>query len=192
VAGRPDKAPKLASFEGWSDTVRSALIWLGKEDPVKSMEVARQEDPELVELGEMLEAWTEAMGTGSESRAKLAEVLLRCESMCREHEDGELAPTYPRLNAALKVVGQRYLGRPTLPDARLLGKWLQRFKGRPVGGKKFMNLPDPKHGAQWWVEGPQQAGESQQQQPDDPPQQADCPRQGGIDFNSAKRQRERS
>lgn len=55
VAGRPDKAPKLASFEGWSDTVRSALIWLGKEDPVKSMEFARQEDPELLELAEMLE-----------------------------------------------------------------------------------------------------------------------------------------
>lgn len=156
VAGRPDKAPKLASFEGWSDTVRSALIWLGKEDPVKSMELARQEDPELVELGEMLEAWSEVMGVGAESRAKLADVLVRCDVMSRESEDGELVPTYPRLNAALKVVGQRYLGKPGLPDARLLGKWLQRFKGRPVGGKKFMNLPDPKHGAQWWVDRAQQ------------------------------------
>jgi hypothetical protein len=155
VAGRPDKAPKLASFEGWSDTVRSALIWLGKEDPVKSMDLARQEDPELVELAEMLEAWSEVMGIGAESRAKLADVLLRADSMSRENENGELTPTYPRLNAALKAVGQRN-GKPTLPDARLLGKWLQRFKGRPVGGKKFMNLPDPKHGAQWWVEGPQQ------------------------------------
>jgi hypothetical protein len=151
LAGRPDKASKLASFEGWSDTVRSALIWLGKEDPVKSMELARQEDPELIELTEMLEAWSEAMGMGAEKRAKLAEVLLRCESMCREDEDGEEVPTFPRLNAAFKAIGQRY-GKPTLPDARLLGKWLQRFKGRPVGGKKFMNLPDPKHGAQWWVE----------------------------------------
>ena len=34
VAGRPNRAPKLASFEGWSDTVRSALMWLGKKDPV--------------------------------------------------------------------------------------------------------------------------------------------------------------
>ena len=152
VAGRPDKASKLASFEGWSDTVRSALMWLGKKDPVESMEVARQEDPELVELGEMLEAWSEVMSTGGESRAKLADVLLRCELMSREDEHGELAPNHPRLNAALKVVGQRYLGKPMLPDARLLGKWLQRFKGRPVAGKKFMNLPDPKHGAQWWVE----------------------------------------
>jgi phage gp37-like protein len=163
VARRPDKAPKLASFEGWSDTVRSALIWLGKEDPVKSMEFARQEDPEVVELAEMLEAWSEVMGTGGNTRAKLADVLVRCASMSREDEDGELVPTYPRLNAALKVVGQRYLGKPVLPDARLLGKWLQRFKGRPVGGKKFMNLPDPKYGAQWWVEATRQQADDPQQ-----------------------------
>ncbi|HZV05857.1 MAG TPA: bifunctional DNA primase/polymerase [Gemmataceae bacterium] len=184
VTGRPDKARKLASFEGWSDTVRSALIWLGKEDPVKSMEFARQEDPELVELAEMLEAWSEAMGIGPDTRAKLSDVLLRCEAKCREEEDGDLVPTYPRLNAAFKVVGQRYLGKPVLPDARLLGKWLQRFKGRPVGGKKFMNLPDQKHGAQWWVEGEQKAAE--------PQQPADDPQKDGIDFNLAKPQRERS
>jgi hypothetical protein len=28
VAGRPDRANPIASFEGWSDTVRSALMWL--------------------------------------------------------------------------------------------------------------------------------------------------------------------
>jgi hypothetical protein len=28
VAGRPRLLPRLASFEGWSDTVRSALVWL--------------------------------------------------------------------------------------------------------------------------------------------------------------------
>ncbi|SFJ01500.1 bifunctional DNA primase/polymerase [Bradyrhizobium sp. Gha] len=186
VAGRPDKAPKLASFEGWSDTVRSALIWLGKEDPVKSMEFARQEDPELLELAEMLEAWSEVMGIGGENRAKLSDVLLRADAMSRESEGGELTSTHARLNAALKVVGQRYLGKPTLPDARLLGKWLQRFKGRPVGGKKFMNLPDPKHGAQWWVEGPQQTSKPEQQQADDDRQQ------DGVDFNSAEPEREGS
>lgn len=186
VAGRPDKAPKLASFEGWSDAVRSALIWLGKQDPVKSMELARQEDPELVELAEMLEAWSDVLGTGGDSRFKLSDVLLRCEAKYRDDDDGELVPAHPRLNAALKVVGQRYLGKPVLPDARALGKWLQRFKGRPVGGKKFLNLPDPKHGAQWWVEGPQQTGKPEQQQPDDDPLQ------DGVDFNSAEPERERS
>ena len=102
------------------------------------------------------------MGIGGETRAKLSDVLLRADTQSRESEDDELALAHPRLNAALKAIGQRY-GKPTLPDARLLGKWLQRFKGRPVGGKKFMNLPDPKHGAQWWVEWAQR-------QADDAPQ----------------------
>ena len=35
IAGRPDKKTPLASFGGWSDTVRSALMWLGEADPVE-------------------------------------------------------------------------------------------------------------------------------------------------------------
>jgi hypothetical protein len=46
AAGRPNPPPRLASFESWSDTVRSALVWLGKVDPVESMELARADDPE--------------------------------------------------------------------------------------------------------------------------------------------------
>lgn len=33
VAGSPNKPTPLASFEAWSDLVRSALIWLGKKTP---------------------------------------------------------------------------------------------------------------------------------------------------------------
>ena len=34
AAGRPNQLPQLASFGEWSDTVRSALVWLGEADPV--------------------------------------------------------------------------------------------------------------------------------------------------------------
>jgi hypothetical protein len=33
LAGSPDRLPPLASFEGWSNCVRSALCWLGRTDP---------------------------------------------------------------------------------------------------------------------------------------------------------------
>ena len=46
-SGVPDPVPPLASFEEWSHTVRSALVWLGKEDPVSTMETAREEDSDL-------------------------------------------------------------------------------------------------------------------------------------------------
>ena len=58
------------------------------------MKLARPEDPELIELAEMLESWSEVMGIGPEKRAKLADVLLRSDTKCRESEDDELALAY--------------------------------------------------------------------------------------------------
>ena len=148
VAGRPNRAPRLASFEGWSDTVRSALLWLGKEDPVKSMETARAEDPERVELSDMLEAWCTVIGIGPGSRMKLATVLSKGLDMTRDHAGDELEPTYPEFHAALEAVALRSTGRRgQKPDAKMLGLWLRRFKGRVVNGTRFVNLPNEKLGS---------------------------------------------
>jgi hypothetical protein len=144
VAGRPGRAPRLASFDGWSDTVRSALIWLGKADPVKSMESARAEDPERVELGDMLEAWHRVIGYGHSNRAKLADVIARGMVTVRTGSiyDGQPAafePTHPEFYAALEGLAYRTTGkRGQKPDARLLGTWLKRLRGRiVVNGKRF-------------------------------------------------------
>ena len=57
AAGRPGRPQKLASFGEWSDTVRSALVWLGEADPVKSMDLSKAEDPETAALLVMLNEW---------------------------------------------------------------------------------------------------------------------------------------
>ena len=44
-AGRPGRLPPLASYEAWSDLVRSPLVWLGRGDPVASMSSLRSLDP---------------------------------------------------------------------------------------------------------------------------------------------------
>ena len=155
AAGRPDQARRLASFEGWSDTVRSALIWLGKEDPVKSMESTRAEDPERIELSDMLEAWATVIGIGADGRMRLAAVLAKGLGQTRPSEGADLEPTYPDFHAALMAMAQRSSsrsGKSAPPDGRVFGKWLQRFKGRIVNGKRFMSLPNEKHGSEWWVE----------------------------------------
>jgi hypothetical protein len=153
IAGRPGKAPRLASFEGWSDTVRSALIWLGKDDPVKSMENANAEDPERIELSNMIEAWGAAIGIGPGCRLKLAAVLSKGLEMIRQYDNSDLEPTHPEFYAALEDVALKNTGKRGLkPDARMFGKWLQRFKGRVIDGKRFMVLPNAKHGNEWWVE----------------------------------------
>ena len=159
VAGRPRPAPKLASFEGWSDTVRSALIWLGKEDPVKSMETAREEDPERIELIEMMLAWDRALGSGGKNRAKLSDVILKGTAMVRDDAAGQLEPTYADLYAALENVAFRATGkRGQKPDPRMLGLWLRQFKGRVADGKRFACLPNKKGGSEWWVEAVTQEG----------------------------------
>jgi putative DNA primase/helicase len=155
VAGRPNKAPRLASFEGWSDTVRSALIWLGKADPVESMESARAEDPERIELIEMTQAWERVIGRGSSNRSKLVNVILRGTEMFKEDGSmiGQWEPRHPDLYAALEAVAFKATGkRGQKPDARMLGAWLRRFKDRIVDGKRFAFLPNEKSGGEWWVE----------------------------------------
>jgi hypothetical protein len=160
VAGRPGMAPKLASFEGWSDTVRSALIWLGQSDPVQSMENARAEDPERAELSDMLEAWGSVIGVGGGARVRVADAILKGMSMVRPGPSygdtpSPMEPTYPELYAALEALAFRDTGkRGQKPDARLLGTWLRKFKGRIVNGRRFAMLADPngKKSAEWWVD----------------------------------------
>jgi putative DNA primase/helicase len=159
VAGRPGRLPRLASFEGWSDLVRSSLVWLGKADVVQSMESARAEDPERGELSDLLEAWAKVMGREYSNRAKLTDVILKGSSMTRPGPQYDLnnpvalEPTHPELYTALEALAYRSTGkRGQKPDARLLGNYLRKFKGKIVDGKRFAMEPDPKRGAVWWVE----------------------------------------
>jgi hypothetical protein len=50
------------SFEDWSNTVRSALIWLGKEDPCQTVEDLQSDDPELAEIRAVYSEWWEHVG----------------------------------------------------------------------------------------------------------------------------------
>ena len=156
AAGRPDPAPRLASFEGWSDSVRSALIWLGRADPVITMEQARDEDPQLAALHEMLTAWADALGTGPATRRTAADLLTLIEE--REtrlagdgdaHEGYEREWRYPTLrNVVLAAAASR--GRP---EVRTLGRWLVRHRSRIAGGLRFAGESDKHgHGWKWWVD----------------------------------------
>jgi putative DNA primase/helicase len=159
AAGRPGLAPKLASFEGWSDTVRSALIWLGKADPCESMEAARDEDPERAELREWLEAWSREIGLGYDNRFRLGDVIIKGTATVQAGQRFDMdtpaatEPTLPLLYAVLEALAYRSSGRRgQKPDARLLGNYLRRFKGRVINGRRFAVKADEKRGAEWYVE----------------------------------------
>lgn len=152
VAGRPNKAKPLASFEGWSDAVRSALMWLGEADPVESIETARRDDPERIELDELLTAWAETLGVGKRYRFTLAEVIKIIGE--RTPAATEFKLDWPRLHAAIQAVAAR--GREPA-DAKSLGAWMRSRKGRIVGNRRFANKSRDR-GTYWWAEVKDEAG----------------------------------
>ncbi|MQU85749.1 hypothetical protein [Sinorhizobium meliloti] len=64
LAGRPGKLPQLASYEAWSDNVRSALVWLGCADPCDSMNEIIENDAPRQLLRALQAAWPEARNIG--------------------------------------------------------------------------------------------------------------------------------
>jgi Bifunctional DNA primase/polymerase, N-terminal len=154
VAGQPHRANPIASFEGWSNTVRSALIWLGEADPASSMEAARADDPELGRLRQMLEAWAETLGVGRRYRYTLAEVIKITEESIPQGQG--YAPEWPKLNAAVQAVAS---WRNAPADVNRLAVWMRGNKGRMVGDWRFVNKSDGKGAACWWIEGEEKPGE---------------------------------
>jgi putative DNA primase/helicase len=148
IAGRPDLAPKLASFEGWSDNVRSALIWCGEADPVVSMEVARGEDPERIELADMISTWSAEFEAGYKNRKTLAEVIETAEATSQTFNGVE--PNNPELLSILQQVTKTRRGQQL--NILALGRWLRTNKGKIVGNKRFANKFNPKGGSTWWIE----------------------------------------
>lgn len=130
VAGHPDPAPPLASFEDWSKVVRSALIWLGCNDPCETMEAARAEDPVTTSLRAVFGTWHKAMG---DSWKSAAEVKQAAESRMFD------SLSHPELNEALKEVAEDRRGDIS---AKRLGKFLIRYKGRVIEGMRLRSQDD--------------------------------------------------
>ncbi len=159
VAGRPGLLPRLASFEGWSDTVRSPLVWLGQADCVASMEMTRAEDPQRAALSDVLTAWGNAVTIGKGGRVTLAVLVEMASEMTSTGNNYGATPELlrPELNAALRAavaLGGAGSGGQFTPklDSVTLGRWCKANKERIVDGVYLMNQPSIKGVATWWIE----------------------------------------
>jgi putative DNA primase/helicase len=143
LAGRPNVAARLASFEAWSDTVRSPLIWLGRDDSVKTIDRSRQDDPKLVLLRQMLCAWRDELGVDKVNRYKASDII----KMVEPPENGGECQR-PALKAPVTDAGA-YRGRVS---ARSLSNWLNRNKGIIANGLRLAAESDVRGYWWWWVE----------------------------------------
>jgi hypothetical protein len=132
AAGTPSILPPVQSYGDWSRLVRSALVWLGCADPAGSMEAAREDDPELGELRELIGVWHAAFGQD----AMLLRDVADATTWREETKMGE--PTdlkHPDLAAVL----ERVAGERGTINTRRLSAWMRQRKGRIVDGRRFVH-----------------------------------------------------
>jgi hypothetical protein len=143
VAGRP-KQPKLdplGSFDEWSAWPRSALVWLDEPDPCLTMAAARDTDPELKRLCNLLGVWCEAFPAGATIKRAIQEA--------REHTTNpELKDRRAVLLEAMEAIAGE---RGDIINARVLGNWIARHKGRIVDGLCFEEAGTTRRATLWKV-----------------------------------------
>jgi putative DNA primase/helicase len=147
LAGQPKRLSPIASFEGWSDTVRSALVWLGCADPAVSMEVAREDDPELEAMRQMILGWREAFGTTAVTCRMIIDTAMMRDISGNEYgaaREGDFK--FPTLRDALVSVAD---GARSGPDPIKLGSWLRGRQGRVVDGWRFLRVGITNGSARW-------------------------------------------
>ena len=123
-------------FDDWSKVVRGALVWLGKADPVKSLDVGRDEDPERNAQLAFIEA---LYAVNVDSEAKALTVAQMSETL---HQ-----PSHKTLKEAL----QDYIDVTGNLNATNVGKWFAQFKGRMFGRKRLLSIPAGKGRQKWFV-----------------------------------------
>ena len=139
AAGRPPMSLKpWGSFEGWSDLVRQAVVWVGLSDPgATRADLSTQADREAVALRQLLAGWEEIdpAGVGMTVAAVLRELV--------EH------PTrYDTLRAAFFEFAPPRDGKALNP--RSIGMKLHHLLRRVVAGK-CLDRRDTNQGAVWIV-----------------------------------------
>jgi putative DNA primase/helicase len=149
AADRPNRQPPLASFKEWSDTVRSALMWLGMKDPVASQDDVKEDDPERIALRALLAAFSDKYGIGPVNHKALRDVVDDAFEMTQANSVGERNFVNPELQSAVMAVLPQKTQKSEA--ARVLGVWMRGRKDRIVDGKKFTNESDQHHGSRWWV-----------------------------------------
>ena len=134
AAGCPDVGAKpFGRFEAWADMIRNPLVWLGEADPTKTLSRVREADPDRELLGNVLATWEETFGN---EKLTTAEMLFRAAS----------------IPAMIDAIGPVCVNMKTGEvNPRLMGKYLSRYEGRIVNGRKAQRCGVSHQATLWQV-----------------------------------------
>lgn len=128
-AGRPNMDIRpWGSFDGWSDLVRGAVVWLGAKDPgLTRANLEETADSEAGQLRQLIAGWQEIDTNGAGCR--IHDVL---EALADKHNEGR----FGTLRAAL---AETFGSKPgTLPSTRQIGAKFHRLRRRLVAASAWI------------------------------------------------------
>lgn len=147
-ADAPEKMPSLGSYEGWSDLVRSAVVWCGGDDPCEGRkEIQRTSNPDVENLQTLLELWHACYDVDP----------ISLNQMVKDFQQPKVATNNPILLAlrdALGAYDPRFNG--TVLNTHIIGNALRSKAGRVIGDKRLVRYkrPDGKRSmfSEWQIE----------------------------------------
>ncbi len=140
-AGRPDQGlMPWGSFEGWSDLVRSTLVWLDLPDPASINQDIAVVHPRGAAEARLLAGLEEVLPTLG-GAATVRQIL-------RALEDNALL--YETLRSALEDLVPR-LRRGDLPTPVKFGSILRSLRGRQLGSRRLHTGEKTRQGLTWAI-----------------------------------------
>lgn len=144
--GHLEKLVPFGSFEGWSDVVRQAVVWVGLPDPCLTRKtLAESADTVGDALNQLHDAW--AAYDATKHGVVLSTLIASLYGAQQEH--GFQADT----NADMRAAIENFLGTPPgkTPTARKLGNRLRSVRRRVVNDR-YLDMDRDRHergGAVW-------------------------------------------
>jgi hypothetical protein len=124
AAGCPDQElTPFGSFEGWSDLVRSAIVWALGEDPCAVRKGLVDEDSETLARRALVEGWAE-LPDGKDGLAAAEAIRIVKNSKPEEY-------------ATLRELFTERGRNGEMITAKSLGHWLKSVEGRVIGRKSM-------------------------------------------------------
>lgn len=145
VAGCPPQPLRtFGSFEGWSNRVRSALVWLGEADPLLNRTHIEDADPAHRKLRSLLLAWFAEFRTAPATSKE----AIYCANRLDRSENGDEVRRHPEL---YEVLSEYFSNRRGEIIAQRVGEFIKENLKRIECGIRFEDAGDYGTRKRWKV-----------------------------------------